>query len=393
MDEPRGLLVFTIETILRRADQAFDRVVGLPRYDLALRGDLVDTMMLRPLGVVTASLGILLMSLAACWYARADWAFVWFCADVVVLTARVIPAWIAWRNGVRVPDRIARIIMVSAAVMFTTFGLGCAASFATGIEILRLAATMAIMGLFTGLAIRWAALPRLSIGMHVIVSVPMLYVLTGISGFVTLLFVVLAIGSMVLTIQNNRTLRALLSAKRQAQRLAHTDVLTQLRNRAGLQAELDRLAAAEREGDAVSLLFLDLDGFKAVNDRHGHAAGDRLLVEIGARLRAIAGEAPVARLGGDEFVVVLSGAAAQNAEAVAAAARDAITRPIALREQGALVSVGVSLGGATGPLRDGGAARLLAEADTALYAVKRRRRAPHHAPSAPRRSAAQTAVA
>lgn len=363
-----------IEIIVRGAERVFDRAIGVPRDDAALRADLVDTMMLRPVGVLTASLGFLMTSAAACWYARTGWAYAWLAMDLLLLAGRVVPAWIAWRTSTRVPYRIARLILLLASLMFMTFGIGCAFSFATGIEQLRLAATMAVMALFTGLAIRWAALPRLSIAMHLIVAAPMGCVLVGISGFVTLLFAVLAIGSMVLTVQNNRTLLAVLSAKRQAQRLARTDVLTELLNRAGLDIELERLAEAKM--DSVSLLFLDLDGFKGINDRYGHAAGDRVLVEIGARLRAVAGEKAVARLGGDEFVIVLPAAVAHTAEAMAIDVRDAINRPIHLREQGALVSVGVSLGCATGSLEADGATRLLADADAALYAAKRRRPRP-----------------
>ena len=200
--------------------------------------------------------------------------------------------------------------------MFVIFGLGCAASYLSGISDLRIASTIAVMALLTGLATRWAALPRLGVGMTVIVSAPMAVAMTTTSGFVALFFIVLAAGSAVLTIQNNRVLRAMLAAKRQAQRLARTDVLTNLLNRAGLESVMEDLSGTE-----VSLLFLDLDGFKGVNDRYGHAAGDHTLVEIGARLRAIAGEQPVARLGGDEFVIGLTGAAACTHEAVAGGAR------------------------------------------------------------------------
>ncbi|MFV3533548.1 hypothetical protein ACNJI7_21225, partial [Mycobacterium tuberculosis] len=85
-----------------------------------MRADLIDTMMLRPLGVLTASLGFLLMSASACWFARTGWAFAWLIADLVLLTARVVPAWIAWRTNRRVPYRIARIIILLASVMFAT---------------------------------------------------------------------------------------------------------------------------------------------------------------------------------------------------------------------------------------------------------------------------------
>jgi diguanylate cyclase (GGDEF)-like protein len=91
--------------------------------------------------------------------------------------------------------------------------------------------------------------------------------------------------------------------------IANIDSLTQLPNRRRFLAELDlQLAAASQQGARLAVALIDLDGFKGVNDMHGHAAGDRLLTEVGDRLRAIAGPAiSVARLGGDEFGVILKG--------------------------------------------------------------------------------------
>jgi diguanylate cyclase (GGDEF)-like protein len=93
------------------------------------------------------------------------------------------------------------------------------------------------------------------------------------------------------------------------QRLVHLaghDALTGLANRATLR---DRLQAAVHQdvgGRAAAVLYLDLDGFKAVNDAHGHAVGDRVLVEVSERLRGVLRETDLlARLGGDEFVVLL----------------------------------------------------------------------------------------
>ena len=372
-DNPRGMA------------HAFDRVVGLPQGDRVLRAELIDMMMLRPLGVLTASLGFVMMSVVAWWMVGSTWAAAWMGADVILTAARFVPALRAWRRQERVPEPMARVILALASAMFVIFGLGCAASYLSGISDLRIASTIAVMALLTGLATRWAALPRLGVGMTVIVSAPMAVAMTTTSGFVALFFIVLAAGSAVLTIQNNRVLRAMLAAKRQAQRLARTDVLTNLLNRAGLESVMEDLSGTE-----VSLLFLDLDGFKGVNDRYGHAAGDHTLVEIGARLRAIAGEQPVARLGGDEFGIVLTGAAACTHEAVATAVREGVRQPIMLRDHGTLVSVGVSVGKAMGSLAVRDAAGLLAEADAALYAAKRRRPAAKPRALAPRcpRSAA-----
>ncbi|AXJ97057.1 sensor domain-containing diguanylate cyclase [Sphingomonas sp. FARSPH] len=329
-----------------------------------MRRDLLDTMMLRPVGILTASLCVMLMSGAAAWTTRAGWACAWFCADALILSIRMVPAIRASRSGARVPEATAYVIIVSACVMFTIFGIGCAASFMTGIEELRIAATLAILGLVGGLGPRWAAFPRLGIGLVVVASVPMMVAIGTLSLTVAGLFVVLVVHAASLTMQNNRALRATLAAERAARRLAETDALTGLLNRTGLDAALACMPQT-----AAALLFLDLDGFKAINDRYGHAAGDRVLAEVGARLCAVAPGHAVARLGGDEFVIVLSGEGAAATAAVRAAARDRVTRPIALPEGD--VRVGVSIGAAAGLLADG-AQPLLADADAALYAAKRR---------------------
>lgn len=368
----------TIGTWMHAGAGAFDRVAGLPAHDRALRDELVAMMMLRPLGVITASLGFLMMSFVAWWKTGATWAAVWLAIDLVLVVARFAPAWQAQRRQVRTPDGIARAILIVACLMFVAFGLGCAASFLSGIADLRIASTIAVMALLTGLATRWAAVPRLALAMTVVVALPLTVAMATASGFVATFFAILAGGNAVLMLQNNRTLCAMLAAKRQAQRLARTDVLTNLLNRAGLECALDELGGAD-----VALLFLDLDGFKGVNDRYGHAAGDMVLVEIGARLRAIAGEQPVARLGGDEFVIVLSGPTARAHEAVATAVRHGVAQPILLRDHDALVGVGVSVGKATGSLAHQDSRTLLAQADAALYIVKRSRPKPARRVPAP----------
>jgi diguanylate cyclase (GGDEF)-like protein len=98
-------------------------------------------------------------------------------------------------------------------------------------------------------------------------------------------------------------------AMEQLRLIAGLDGLTGLRNRASLEAWLDELGAT---GAACGLMVVDLDGFKAVNDTHGHAAGDAVLVEIGRRLGVTIRDADrVARLGGDEFVILCSGASSE----------------------------------------------------------------------------------
>ena len=153
--------------------------------------------------------------------------------------------------------------------------------------------------------------------------------------------------------------------------LAYHDPLTGLSNRLALSVQLEhQLAVARRNGTRVALLFIDLDGFKPVNDTHGHAEGDKLLVALAGRLRRKARESDlVARLGGDEFVMVMEGGFAdQNLAAIAADLVAVVAEPCPLT-LGA-VQVSCSIGIACAP-RDGESPdALLQSADAAMYRAK-----------------------
>lgn len=156
--------------------------------------------------------------------------------------------------------------------------------------------------------------------------------------------------------------------------LAHRDPLTGLHNRRALELHMDLTAErAARTGECFAVLALDLDGFKPVNDQHGHAAGDALLREVGERLRdVVRASEMLARVGGDEFVILLSGPAERlrgDAQAVAARVLNAF-QPL-FSVQGHKVSVGCSIGIALGARAEDSPASLLPRADQALYAAKR----------------------
>lgn len=150
------------------------------------------------------------------------------------------------------------------------------------------------------------------------------------------------------------------------ERLAHTDTLTGLANRAVVDRELDPATAS---APVVGLLLLDLDHFKLVNDSQGHVAGDALLVQVAERLRAtVAPVHTVARLGGDEFVVVVHKGGRSRPAAMAASVVQALRRPFDL-PGGERVSMTTSVGVAlVGP--DGSTSDLLGRADLALYEAK-----------------------
>ena len=158
-----------------------------------------------------------------------------------------------------------------------------------------------------------------------------------------------------------------------AQHLALHDPLTGLANRRLFEEHLQLgLAHAQRTGHGMALCYMDLDGFKPVNDRHGHEAGDEVLREIGLRLRReLRSNDSVARLGGDEFAWLLTGVDdADKVLPLLQRCEAAIRRPILL-SSGASVSVGCSMGVAFAG-RDGHSSEdLLAAADEAMYQAKR----------------------
>jgi diguanylate cyclase (GGDEF)-like protein len=154
--------------------------------------------------------------------------------------------------------------------------------------------------------------------------------------------------------------------------LAYRDALTGLDNRTSLFPALEKsVERSRRRANRLAGLFLDLDGFKEVNDAHGHDAGDRLLVEAARRLRATLRAAdPVARLGGDEFFVVLEDINdAAPAERVATKLLAALAEPYDIGA-GAPVRISASIGVSLFPDDAGDAATLLKHADAAMYSAK-----------------------
>ena len=154
-------------------------------------------------------------------------------------------------------------------------------------------------------------------------------------------------------------------------RAAQHDVLTGLPNRALFHERLqERISEAERHGDGFAVLACDLDRFKAVNDTHGHAAGDELMREMAKRLTSvIRTEDLVARLGGDEFSIVL-GRVADQADAYVAAQRviEIVEQPLMIGGQE--IQIGVSIGIAFGCGDGRSVDELCRRADTAMYVAK-----------------------
>ncbi|HEX6015093.1 MAG TPA: sensor domain-containing diguanylate cyclase [Geminicoccaceae bacterium] len=162
------------------------------------------------------------------------------------------------------------------------------------------------------------------------------------------------------------------AAQATVERLAFYDHLTGLANRALFERELERACRrAKRAGTSLALLFLDLDGFKAVNDSLGHAAGDELLRQLARRLLATLREADVvARFGGNEFAVIATDhAGPSDFLRVVGRVEALFEEPFTVED--APVRLGASIGVALCPEDARDAANLLARADAAMYLAKR----------------------
>jgi len=224
-----------------------------------------------------------------------------------------------------------------------------------------------------GICFRNFAAPRL-VGAMIGLSFGPSVVAALISGHPILLVVVLQVplylGCMtVAAIQLNRMMIRTMVAERENDSRARHDPLTGLLNRAGLtRAIAERTERAP--GEPFALFYMDLDGFKPVNDMYGHHIGDELLRAVAERLQSVVREEDaIARIGGDEFVVLASGGDAKSAQELGNRMVEAVEqRPY--KVTGDMIDIGISAGVAIYPQHGGDLGNLLAEADAALYQAK-----------------------
>jgi diguanylate cyclase (GGDEF)-like protein len=185
----------------------------------------------------------------------------------------------------------------------------------------------------------------------------------------------------------NRMIETIQARDAELARLAFSDKLTGLPNRSAFLERLEReVERSTRTGRRLGLLFLDLDGFKGVNDTLGHGIGDRLLIEAAGRIReairsydtaapisATGTESDAARLGGDEFTVLIPDMReVDDAMVVARRIGEVLRRPF--RIEGHELAISGSVGAAVFPDHGGDASELLRNADAAMYQCKRRGR-------------------
>jgi diguanylate cyclase (GGDEF)-like protein len=185
-----------------------------------------------------------------------------------------------------------------------------------------------------------------------------------------------ACGVIFVMLENYKVLLTLYRSELENRRLAHYDQLTGLPNRSMNQKRFDELLAGlrsprDKAQHGFSVFCLDLDGFKDVNDRYGHAAGDAVLIALADRLRESVRTLDfVARIGGDEFVILLPAISPAEATVIASRIIARVEAPFDVGLQ-APVYVGISIGSATTPQDGITADELLRAADRAMYEAKR----------------------
>jgi len=330
--------------------------------------------------LMVAVLASLLIASIATALTGAAWAYAWVLAELALGSTRIYlmtKALAQAKSDRRIAANITPVWAGLTSVILIS--AGCYQCVGSGILPLALMAGIGLANLVGGIASRNAGTPRYGILLICILTLP--FALATILSPIPFLFLiglqtpVYTAGMIFLLLENHKILLDLHHSERNNRQMAHHDLLTGLPNRAlNLKLFSELLAGPWPEvasvGSKLTVFCLDLDGFKAVNDRLGHAAGDAVLVAVADRLRACVRDADfVCRIGGDEFVILLPNIT--DAEA-AAAARRIISQVSEPFEFAPTARVGASIGLASAP-RDGTTAdELLSAADRAMYEAKRR---------------------
>jgi diguanylate cyclase (GGDEF)-like protein len=299
----------------------------------------------------------------------------WFVIEIVICTARLVVLVMARRAAFEHRQTPTDIYMLLSVAWSSNVGYGVVISLASGDWVAATLACLSAAAMVGGICFRNFSAPRLA-GTMILTSLgpclpgavlagePVLYV---VFAQVPMYLVAMTIAAFKL----NKMLIATMRAERQNERRARHDPLTGLSNRAGFLDDVNaRLADTSRKAEGLALLFLDLDGFKSVNDTYGHACGDRLLKMVASRLRRVVRPADlVARIGGDEFLVLAEGLAQEPALELGRRLINEVATSYDLGE-GISTEVGVSVGIAMAPEHGTDFATLVEVADAALYEAK-----------------------
>lgn len=299
----------------------------------------------------------------------------WLALETVVCIVRLFVLLGAHRAAARGEDTRTDIYLLLGLLWAFSVGYGSFVSILSGDWVASIIACLSAAAMVGGICFRNFGAPRF-VAVMIMLSLGPTAVGALLSGQPVLLLslVQVPLYFVSMTIASHRLQDMLVStmvAERAKDHLARHDHLTGLLNRAGLMQELGgRLATGGGRGARWSLLYLDLDGFKAVNDRYGHGVGDHLLQMVANRIRAFAFEdAVIARIGGDEFVILTPIGDRGRAHLVA----ERLVLEVSSAEYAigpCTARIGLSIGIALYPEHGQDIETLLHAADTALYRAK-----------------------
>ncbi|SEB83942.1 diguanylate cyclase (GGDEF) domain-containing protein [Rhizobiales bacterium GAS188] len=299
----------------------------------------------------------------------------WLVLEIAIGVARLIVLIAARRAALAGRETPTDIYLVLALCWGGSVGYGAVVSLASGDWVVATLACLSAAAMVGGICFRNFGAPRLVAAM-ILLSLGPCSLGAVLSGEPILLIVFVQIPLYLVAMslaafRLNKMLVATMRAERENDHRARHDALTGLTNRSGLIGEIEtKWLTANRQDEAMALLYLDLDGFKTVNDTYGHAAGDQLLKMVADRLsRLLRSQDMAARIGGDEFVVLTQGVEHSNALELGQMLIRAIAASYDL-DGSVSATVGVSVGIALAPEHGEDFATLLAAADAALYDAK-----------------------
>ena len=345
------------------------------------RAELRQSLMRRlPAVLVSAVLSVFVAAIAA--FTHPDPALIgWFVLEVALSVIRIplVVALIRFspRAGhpMTVDARVVDLFVALGTLWSALVGVGALVCLRTGDPGLSILVSLQAMGTIGAQGVRSPGTPRLNTLQMCLIMGPLLVgVMTTSIPLVdwsALLIPPYLFGMISITQQLHDDFVRLIEGRIESRKRALHCPLTGLPNRAYFDEVLaTALTVAEARGRPLTVMYLDLDGFKRVNDERGHAVGDVLLGQVADRLRSWKRpETIVARLGGDEFTILLRSLDARETEAEALALIQALSRPYDLGGDG-FVTVGLSVGIATSAVAGDGP-QVLMRADHALYAAKR----------------------
>lgn len=300
--------------------------------------------------------------------------FFWLVLEFAVCTIRLFVLLRAHRAAALGEDTHTDLYLILGLLWSFSVGYGCFVSILSGDWLASAITCLSAAAMVGGICFRNFGAPRFVAAM-IALSLGPTAIASLLSGQPVLLLSLaqIPIYFVAMTIASQRLQEMFVStmiAERANEHLARHDHLTGLLNRGGLLHELAvRLSKKTGRAGGWALFYLDLDGFKAVNDRYGHGVGDQLLQMVAARLKGFAPEDAIARIGGDEFIVLSS--VGERAAAQLMAERLVLEVSSAAYAIGPCSArIGLSIGIALYPEHGRDVETLLHSADTALYQAK-----------------------